>query len=201
MDNHFSGATMNACLLSAVAAAGLISTAATAQVSDSIEFLLQGEVAVVCGAFPSNSTANDSGQIVIDFGTLSDANVGTFVDGEESEGDSAIGISYVCNSPGGFTRTITSANNGFLVLDGVGTTDDDRRVPYQVAHGGGSGLSFGFQQIPAAGIVTPLTADFLDVQTGALRFQAEGVTDPATGVPTVFAGDYTDVVTLEITFN
>jgi hypothetical protein len=101
----------------------------------------------------------------------------------------------------GFSRTITSANSGYMTLNGAATTSANRRIRYTVQHGGGSGLAFAETQLTA-----PRTDNFgamLNGHTGSLTFRANGVSQldasgSGTQVTTVFAGDYSDVLTIAI---
>lgn len=153
---------------------------------------LAADVAARCDARLNGATGT---ALAIDFDTLSSTDTGAQV---TRAGGS---VTYICNDVDGFTRTISSANGGFLTLDGAPTTAANRRIRYTVQHGGGSGLSFAEQQITAP--VANNFGAFLSGQTGGLTFRANGVSqlDPSgsgTQVTTVFAGDYSDVLTIAI---
>lgn len=113
---------------------------------------------------------------------------------------------YRCNSVNGFSRTITSQNNGFLTLGGQPTNDAARRIRFNMAHTGASGLSFSAQQLtaPVSNTFAGSTA-FLAGETGEVSFQAFGVQGDVggNGSPgtTVYAGDYSDTVTITVTAN
>jgi hypothetical protein len=176
--------------------AGLSATPAFAQAvptfGDNLTVNLAADVAARCDA---RLNGGDGTVLNIDFDTLSSTDTAAQV---TRAGGS---VTYICNDPDGFTRTITSANGGFLTLNGAATTANNRRIRYTVQHGGGSGLGFAETQLTA-----PVAANFgamLSGQTGGLTFRANGVSqlDPSgsgTQVTTVFAGDYSDVVTIAI---
>lgn len=153
---------------------------------------LAADVAARCDA---RLNGGDGTNLNIDFDTLSATDTAAQV---TRAGGS---ITYICNDEQGFTRTITSANAGFLTLGGTPTTSANRRIRYTVQHGGGSGLSFAETQLTA-----PISTNFgamLSGQTGGLTLRANGVSqlDPSgsgTQVTTVFAGDYSDVMTIAI---
>jgi hypothetical protein len=153
---------------------------------------LAADVGAACAARLNSSEGT---VLTLDFDTLSTVDTAAQV---TRPGGSA---TYVCNDPDGFTRTISSANSGFLTLNGAPTTSPNRRIRYTLQHGGGSGLSLSETQLTAP-IVTNL-GSFLTSQTGSLTFRANGVAqlDPGGSgeqVSTVFAGDYSDVVTITI---
>lgn len=110
-------------------------------------------------------------------------------------------MTYICNDPDGATRTFTSANGGFLTLGGTSTTSAQRRIRYTVQSSGGSGLTLAETQLTAPAVQNLASA--LNGQTGSLTFRANGVSTldasgSGTQVTTVFAGDYSDVLTIAI---
>ncbi|MEM9781721.1 MAG: hypothetical protein AAF899_04515 [Pseudomonadota bacterium] len=163
-----------------------------------LTYNLTAEVEPVCGAF--SSAADADGAQDKDFGVLSDIDTSTQVTATGGGGS----ITYVCNAPGGFTRTISSQNNGFLFREGtVGGGED--QIAYTVQHGGGSGLSFAERQLtaPEVSIFSGAPA-FVEGQTGSITFRTFGVRETTTNdavATTVRAGTYTDVVTVAITAN
>ncbi len=175
-------------------AAGAVSApcAATAQTT---VFALNAQIAPVCGVYNAGGRTID-----VNFGSL--ANVATTASVSVGAGSAT----YRCTTRVGFTRTITSQNNGWLTLEGNATTDPVRRIRFDMSHGGGNGLSFAMRQITA-----PLSRNFpgstvwLAGQTGAVTFQAFGVraAPVGPGVPgtTVLAGNYRDTVTITLTAN
>ena len=186
---------MKKILMVAAAAAALSAMPASAQ---TLTYGLTAQVASVCGVYRS------SGQTVaVDFGQLAATPAGVAL--PEVGAGSA---SYRCNSATGFTRTISSANSGFLVRNGVATTDPLNRIPFNIRHGGGSGLGFAAQQLTGP-INTSFggSGAFLAGQTGSVLFTTFGVdagpsanNNNAPGT-TVFAGNYQDTVTITVTAN
>lgn len=179
----------------AAAAALAVLTAASAASAQSVygtnlTVNLSADVALRCDARLNSAT----GTILdIDFGTLSS------VDTAATVSMGAGSMSYICNDADGFTRTISSANSGYLTLDGASTTANNRRIAYTMSHGGGSGLAFADTQLTAP-LATNLGA-MLGAQTGSVTFKANGVmTGGGTSAQStsVFAGDYSDVVTIAI---
>lgn len=98
-------------------------------------------------------------------------------------------IRYVCNSPSGFTRRITSASAGSLMKD-------QQAIPYLVSQTGGAGLSF-----PPVSLGSPLVSNvpaspaIVEGTTGQLR-----VSIPSRP-SNLLAGEYSDTVTIELTPN
>lgn len=151
---------------------------------------LEADVALRCDARLNSATGT---VLNIDFGTVS------AIDNTQTVDRSAGSASYICNDIDGFTRTITSANGGFMTLNGAATTAANRRIAYTMEHGGGSGLAFAATPLTAP-IVTNLGA-MLGVQTGSVTFRATGVgtnIGQSSQSTSVFAGDYSDVVTIAI---
>lgn len=187
---------MKKILLVAAAVAATSATPAFAQAvptfGDTLTVNLAADVALRCDA---RLNGGDGTVLNIDFDTLSTTDTAAQV---TRPGGS---VTYICNDVDGFTRTITSANSGWMTLNGAPTTAANRRIRYTVQHGGGSGLAFAETQLTA-----PISGNFgafLGGQTGSLTFRANGVSqlDPSgsgTQVTTVFAGDYSDVLTIEI---
>jgi len=164
-------------------------------IAQTTRFELSAQIAPVCGVY------SESGSVIdVNFGSLSD--VATTATVSVAAGNAT----YRCTSRAGFTRTITSQNNGWLTLGGTPTIDATRRIRFDIAHGGGNGLAFGMRQLTA-----PLSRNFpstpvwLSGQTGSVTFQAYGVraAPTANGAPgtTVRAGNYRDTVTITILSN
>lgn len=143
----------------------------TAKADSSFNFVVQGEVPLVCQATNNSISATET----IDLTSTSEQTLGS--------------ITYTCNNPGGFTRTISSANNGALV-------NGSQSVSYQVAHTGGSGLNFNAKQLTAPETTNiGGSSSLANGQTGALR-----VTVPS--LPTgLLAGVYSDTITVSVTAN
>lgn len=180
--------------LSGAIAAVFIAGAAFAQQTPSgqLSYDLSAEVGSVCGAFNSTGT-----EIDVDFGEL--ANTATTSTVEENAGSA----SYACNSPNGFTRTFSSANGGYLFRSGT-SGGAQNQIAYEMSHGGGSGLSMDWTQLTSAATADLSGAGFLTGQTGGVDFRVYGVRSTnsnANGAShtTVFAGDYSDVVTITLT--
>lgn len=177
----------------ALLVAGLAAVAAVPASAQSLTYNLNAEVAPTCGVYNSSGST-----IPVDFGELATVAASTTVDVAAGE------ATYRCNSVNGFTRTITSQNNGYLTLGGQPTNDDARRIRFNMAHTGNSGLAFSAQQLtsPVAGTFAGSTA-FLAGETGDVSFQAFGVQGAAggNGAPgtTVYAGNYRDTVTITVT--
>lgn len=171
----------------ALVAAGIAAFAAVPASAQSLTYNLNAQVAPTCGVYSTSGPV-----IAVDFGELS--TVATTSTVNVAAGDAT----YRCNSANGFSRTITSQNNGYLTLDGVATADNARRIRFDMAHTGNSGLAFAAQQL-----TTPLSANFggsaafLAGETGNVSFQAFGV-QGAAGT-TVYAGNYRDTVTITVT--
>lgn len=104
------------------------------------------------------------------------------------------------------TRTITSQNNGYLTLGGQPTTNNAQRIRFNMVQTGASGLAFAAQPL-TTGMSTSFggSTAFLAGETGDVTFQAFGVQGDVggNGSPgtTVFAGTYTDTVTITVTAN
>jgi len=181
----------------AAAAAALSAVPASAQTAGTnLTINLNAQVGSVCGAYRAG------GQVVaINFGEL--ASVATTATVTPASQGS---VTYRCNSPVGFTRTISSANGGFLSRNNAPNPTAENHIPFFFAHGGGSGLGIPSQQLTAA-VITNLNASsaFLAGQTGGLTFSINGVQAAVGGndAPgtTVFAGTYQDTVTIAITAN
>lgn len=189
---------MKKIILAALAASAMATPAfaqSTTNVSsaNSLVFGIDADVGVICGVYSTRTQP-----IPIEFGQLADVAEGTEV--SVSGGQAA----YRCNAPAGFSRTVTSANSGFLFRTGT-SGGNANQIAYTMQHGGGSGLGFSAQQVTA-----PITANFngstafLAGQGGSVTFRVNGVfnnNSNVSGAPgtTVFAGDYTDTVTIAVT--
>lgn len=176
--------------------AGAIAAATSAPAyAQTLTYELEAEVGVVCGVYKFDGPA-----VTVDFADLSNTDTGAFV---EAGAGSA---SYRCNSANGFDRTISSANGGNLVRTGS-SGGAGNTIPFEMSHGGGSGLATGGYVALTSPITTSLggSTAFLNGQTGSVNFRVAGVEaapgpNEAPGT-TVFAGDYTDIVTIAITAN
>ncbi len=169
---------------------------ATGAQAQEVNFFLNAEVDPFCAA-----TTPLGENIEIDLGILSQTPTGSEV---SSSGD--VEIIYVCNGPEGFTRTISSLNEGVLVRVGS-AGGDGNEIPYFVEATGSEGLDFSRTQFaqPQTRTFSGSTA-FLNGVSGTLTVFVNGVLDGGTaGDPTtrttVFAGQYTDVLTVAVTAN
>ena len=105
----------------------------------------------------------------------------------DARGPQALGaITYVCNSPGGLVRRVSSENGGALVLD-------EFAIPYLLEERGSSTLAFGFQQLAA-----PLITEVAE-QESLVNGLTEELRLIVPGAPSgLVAGEYVDTVTIEI---
>jgi hypothetical protein len=178
-------------LTSAVAAAALLSGSAFAQ-NNQLSYDLSAQVSSVCGVYNSTGSSID-----VDFGDLS--NTETTATVEQSAGTA----SYACNSPNGFTRTISSTNGGYLYRSGTnGGTQN--QIAYEMRHTGTNGLTMNWTQLTGAANADLSGNSFLTGVTGNVDFRVYGVRSTnasadGASYTSVFAGDYSDVVTITVT--
>lgn len=175
-----------------IAIAALTTVAATpAFAQSSVTYDLNASVASICGI------TGESTNIAVSFGTLATTPSST----ELRVGGST--PAYRCNSPVGFTRTISSVNNGKLVR--VGSNGDAANsIPFTMDHGGYSGLAFTAASLLVNKVDTiNASADILYGQTGSVFFNVKGVatsnTERSAPGTTVYAGTYSDTVTISVT--
>ena len=176
---------------SAVAVAVLLSGTAFAQNSQ-LTYDLSAQVSSVCGVYNSTGSSID-----VDFGDLS--NTETTATVEQAAGSA----SYACNSPNGFTRTISSTNGGYLFREGT-NGGAENQIAYEMSHSGTNGLNMGWTQLTSAANADLSGNGFLTGISGDVDFRVYGVraTNAAAdgaSYTTVFAGDYSDVVTITVT--
>lgn len=190
---------MKKLLMAASAAAIAISAPASAQTlstGNTLTYNLNAEVGVICGVYnAAGATIN------VNFDEL--ATVAETTEIQRGAGSA----SYRCNDADGFTRTIYSQNGG--TLNRVGTTGGAANsIVYDFSHGGGSGLGYAKGRLPTQSAATGQNFNgstaFLSGQTGSVNFFVRGVFNVNSGAnnapgTTVFAGDYTDVVTIAVT--
>lgn len=167
--------------------------------AEELTITLTGEVTPICGV-TNDETNAAPGPIPINFGMLSDTPVGQQTDRITSR------LLITCNSPDGGSVTINSENGGKLFLDGVG--GEAREVGYTISSVGGFGLFFPETDLGADVVRTfPGAAQFIQGQRLTLFFKANGVAvnndanANEADRTTVFAGNYTDVVTVSVTAN
>lgn len=182
----------------AVLALGAPGIASAQSVDPSVSFNLEGSVAEICGVAWSNGfTVFD-----VDFGELSTTPAGTTIT-IDPQGS----IAYVCNVADGFTRTITSANGGKLRRDGS-AGGSGNEIPYLIELTGGSGVNTA-GYVSVSSLTSPQnfngSAAFRNGQNSNVSFQVNGVqTGPGpqgSFSTSVFAGDYTDTLTIAVTAN
>jgi spore coat protein U-like protein len=161
---------------------------------------LEGEVAGICTLADFQASP-----IQIDFGMLSDVDVG-----QQTNPADVNGMTVICNDPDGGTLSITSQNQGILKREGS-NGGAQNTVGYTVVLSGGSGLGDPTGTVRTLGNPVQKTfaasSAFLNGQSFSLSFRANGVRE--TGVAnanqgtrtTVFAGIYTDTVTVAVTAN
>jgi hypothetical protein len=175
--------------------AAMASTAVSAPAfaDNTLVYNVDADVGSICGVFKF-----DGPVVPVVFGELATTPTANTVNAPAGS------ATYRCNSPAGFNRSVSSLNSGKLVRTGS-SGDASNSIAYTMTHGGGSGLGFA-----ATALTAPIVASFsgstafLNGQTGSVSFQVNGVANvggnnaPGT---TVFAGDYTDVVTIAVTAN
>jgi hypothetical protein len=180
-------------LLIGAAALGLVATPAFAD--NTLTYNLDADVGSICGVWNYQGDT-----IAVPFGDL--ATVPDTTQVVKSAGSA----SYRCNSATGFTRTIHSANGGKLVRD-TSSGGAGNEIAYEMSHGGGSGLGFAYQSLSSDRTDTYAgSLAFLSGQSGSVNFRTNGVYNTNAGAnqapgTTVFAGNYTDVVTISVTAN
>lgn len=181
--------------LAAVAATAAVASPAHAQQrGPEINYNLEAEVETLCGVYSFIGT-----EVSIDFGELANTS-------DTIQMGAALGYSqvYQCNSPAGFTRTITSLNDGDLVrVDSDGSALN--RIPFQMTITGNTPTSFALQSIAGGKTDSiPASAAYLNGVTNGVEFAVQGVeNDAGQGAQgtSVYAGDYVDVVTVAVVAN
>jgi spore coat protein U-like protein len=165
-----------------------------------ITYSLSATVDTVCAAYHETSASES-----IDFAelALTETSSPVTVDGGE--------VAYTCNAPGGFDRTISSSNGGYLCRAGAGSCDQYNRIAYTVSHddnGGSIDLSFAAVQLTSDQVDTFAADDSLLLgEDGDMEFVIQGVrSSSVAGInngdqTTVYAGSYADTVTVTITAN
>jgi hypothetical protein len=158
--------------------AGLFAGAAAAQTSDPSSFVLQGSVAGVCTATSNTDPL-----------TLPSMAAGA---------ENGASIIYTCNAPAGFSRTISSQNNGRMLRQST-SGGAGNEVAYTIRHS-----SFG---TPGLGLAsgTSLGTPVVTSHAGALAL-VTGVNETLTAtlptpMPALFAGQYQDVITVSVSPN
>lgn len=157
---------------------------------------LSGSVAEICGVF--NTSVAQNGVINVPFNDLTNIPVSQTL-------EQSLDLVYLCNDADGFSRTISSENRGALARVGSGGILPGNRIGYTVQHNGGI-----FLAVPQRPLLVdvndnlPGSRDFRLGQAAQLTLRINGVqiqspTDAALTTTDVFAGDYTDVISITIT--
>lgn len=185
---------MKKMLIAALAATSFGATPALAD--NQIAYAVSGNVGSICGVFRHDGS-NFLTTVPVNFGELATTSAQVAV--------GAGSATYRCNSANGFSRSITSANNGVLIRNGS-SGGAANQIAYTMSHGGGSGLGFAAQSLAGGKTTTHGgSTAFLAGQTGSVNFQVNGVQAAPDGNQspgtTVFAGTYTDTVTIAVTAN
>lgn len=179
-------------LLTAAAIAAVSASAAFAQATDTLIVNLEAQVGEYC------TISSDAGQTLnVDRGELNNIPATGWTN---EAGELGHALTYRCNAAGGFTRTVSSQNEGFLYRDGsAGGANNEIR--WEFRSGGGAGLNL----LPWVHLSSPQitsvpasrAAEFLgNGQRYTANFRVAGVQDGAG--TSVFAGDYADVVTISV---
>lgn len=197
---------MNKFAIAAVIA--VISTPALAQTptgtpaagNQDLAINLSATVANRCSVYNASNPTGGNPVTTVNFGELADTASSATVAAP------AFAALYICNVASGFTRSVSSQNLGNLFRAGT-TGGANNAIPYTFQHGGGSGLGF-----PATQLTTPVSTTFggssafLAGQTGSITLRVSGVqvasaANSAFNTTNVFAGNYSDVVTVDIVGN
>lgn len=191
---------MKKILIAALAATAFAGTA-SAQANNngvvgSVVMNLKANVAEICGAVDYLNPVD------VDFGELSTVLTSATV--EKSNG-----LTIVCNDAAGGKVTIASANAGKLLRNGA-LTGNGNEIGYTVSSTGGSGLS----PLPGGtSLATPKeitfngSTAFVAGQSMTLKFAVNGVLQANVSNindgerTTVYAGAYSDIVTVSVTSN
>jgi hypothetical protein len=149
----------------------------TAAQANDIVFDIQGDVPLMCEGINNSIAAVET----VDLTTTDPQTLGS--------------INYKCNAAGGFQRTISSANAGLLIRAGS-SGGSANSVAYELGSGGGSGLGLAPTQLTTP-VVTNLSGStaFIAGQTASVSFSLPSLPDA------VYAGTYSDTVTVNITAN
>lgn len=180
----------------AIAVAGIASAEFITE-PDDLEIAIEGTVEELCGLTSLTSTA---GTIEVDFGVLSNT---------DSQIREDVPFGVVCNSAAGATLSMSSANGGKLLRGGT-ETGPGNEIAYKVNPDPGSDS---FSTTPGTPPTSLSVTKSYNIAAGtALRegrpFDVaiffDGVKGPDfQGAPTttVFAGDYSDTITVALVAN
>jgi spore coat protein U-like protein len=156
---------------------------------------LSGNVEEICGITASSSTLD------VDFGELA---------GTSGEVRRDVAFGLVCNSAGGISLGMTSANDGYLLRDGATLGDEGSQISYKVNLDPGSeAFTPSFTPgTPPLNLQTdrlftlPGSASLREGREVGAAIALNGVQGPDfQGAPTttVFAGAYSDTITVSLT--
>ena len=156
--------------------------------------LLLGAGIVLGLAFPAAAQTGQSSATTVIYGTVPtvctvDLGAASAMLQLETGPQALTSVEYTCNSPNGFTRRISSQNGGALRR---GT----QAIPYLISQSGSGALAVGSTSLGGPYSDQVPAFDQLVVGSGG-TLSAEIPAVPAG----LFAGDYTDTVTIEITPN
>jgi spore coat protein U-like protein len=189
---------MKTIIATTLAAAAMVAAPALAQEKPSpagagLTYALDADVGVVCGVYNTGGAT-----VAVPFGDLA-------VRTASQRTEVSAKIVYRCNTVGGFTRTITSANDGALVRQGEATSGANR-IAYRFSETS-TDRNLSYRDGPLTMVMSEHAGSqaFLTGVESVQSFNVPGVLNTrggfADGAPgtTVFAGDYTDTVTVSIT--
>jgi hypothetical protein len=98
-------------------------------------------------------------------------------------------LSYTCNSQNGFTRRISSANNGRLLRGSLG-------IPYFISQSGDGSLAMSRVQLTGPVVTQVEASELLSIGSGGV-LKVDVPQLPAR----LLAGEYRDIVSIDITPN
>lgn len=153
---------------------------------------LSGSVEEICGITAASSS------LEVEFGELA---------GTDQDVNRSVNFGVVCNSAGGATLGMASANNGYLLREGT-ETGPGNEITYKVNLDPGSDAFSYSPGTPPLNLQTdrsftiPGSSDLREGREVGATITLAGVKGPDfQGAPTttVFAGDYSDTVTISLT--
>jgi hypothetical protein len=163
-------------LILATVASAVFATPALAQSSTNV--VIQGSVPLSCTVVANPSIVNP--ELINLCDTATDQSLGS--------------LTYACNNAGGFTRTVSSANQGVLKRAGGGATEGT--IAYQVSHTGGSGIDMPLSSLSSNHVESMAgSTAFVNGQTGSVKVRVGNASGP------LFAGNYGDTITIAIAPN
>ncbi len=196
--NKFAIAAAVAALASPAFAQAPVGAAAAG--NQDLQINLNATVANRCSVYNQSDLAGSNPVTTINFGELAATPATAQVAAP------AFSALYVCNVATGFTRSITSQNQGNLWRAGT-SGGANNSIPYTIQHGGGSSLGFAAQPLTSA-ITTTFAGSsaFLAGQAGSVTLRVNGVqvasaANANVNTTNVFAGNYSDIVYIDIVGN